>query len=48
MNNDELATRRAQAIAEQVFLEGRFSDRCFTFQNELKPPGAEPVKWYKK
>lgn len=44
MNNDELATRRAQAIAE---------DRCFSkghLRDEfrMKPaPGAEPVKWYK-
>ncbi len=45
MNNDELATRRAQAIAE---------DRCFSKERlrdefRMKPaPGAEPVKWYKK
>lgn len=44
MNNDELATRRAQAIAE---------DRCFSKERlrdefRMKPaPGAEPVKWYK-
>lgn len=45
MNNDELATRRAQAIAEdRCFSKGRLRDEF-----RMKPaPGAEPVKWYKK
>lgn len=44
MNNDELATRRAQAIAEdRCFSKGRLRD-----ESRMKPaPGAEPVKWYK-
>ncbi|EFH8736849.1 TPA: 3'-5' exonuclease, partial [Escherichia coli] len=44
MNNDELATRRAQAIAEdRCFSKGRLRDEF-----RMKPaPGAEPVKWYK-
>ncbi|EDF8710688.1 hypothetical protein GCA48_20480 [Salmonella enterica] len=44
MNNDELVTRRAQAIAEdRCFLKGRLRDEF-----RMKPaPGAEPVKWYK-
>ncbi|EFB6224642.1 3'-5' exonuclease, partial [Escherichia coli] len=43
MNNDELATRRAQAIAEdRCFSKGRLRDEF-----RMKPaPGAEPVKWY--
>ncbi|EHC5071999.1 hypothetical protein JS697_004556 [Escherichia coli] len=44
MNNDELVTRRAQAIAEdRCFSKGRLRDEF-----RMKPaPGAEPVKWYK-
>lgn len=44
MNNDELATRRAQAIAEdRCFSKGRLRDEF-----RMKPaPGAESVKWYK-
>lgn len=44
MNNDELATRRAQAIAEdRCFSKGRLRDEF-----RMKPaPGTEPVKWYK-
>lgn len=44
MNNDELTTRRAQAIAEdRCFSKGRLRDEF-----RMKPaPGAEPVKWYK-
>ncbi len=44
MNNDELATRRAQATAEdRCFSKGRLRDEF-----RMKPaPGAEPVKWYK-
>lgn len=44
MNNDELAIRRAQAIAEdRCFSKGRLRDEF-----RMKPaPGAEPVKWYK-
>jgi len=44
MNHDELATRRAQAIAEdRCFSKGRLRDEF-----RMKPaPGAEPVKWYK-
>ncbi len=44
MNNDELATRRAQAIAEdRCFSKGRLRDEF-----RMKPaPGVEPVKWYK-
>ncbi|EDV0437097.1 hypothetical protein GAJ20_24820 [Escherichia coli] len=43
MNNDELVTRRAQAIAEdRCFSKGRLRDEF-----RMKPaPGAEPVKWY--
>ncbi len=41
MNNDELVTRRAQAIAEdRCFSKGRLRDEF-----SMKPaPGAEPVK----
>ncbi len=44
MNNDELVTRRAQAIAEdRCFSKGRLRDEF-----RMKPaPGAELVKWYK-
>ena len=44
MNNDELATRRAQAIAEdRCFSKGRLRDEF-----RMKPaPGAEPVKCIK-
>ncbi|AKH65258.1 DNA polymerase III subunit epsilon [Photorhabdus thracensis] len=44
MKNDELATRRAEAIAEdRCFTKGRLRDEF-----RMKPaPGAEPVKWYK-
>lgn len=44
MNNDELVTRRAQAIAEdRCFSKGRLRDEF-----RMEPaPGAEPVKWYK-
>ncbi len=42
MNNDELVTRRAQAITEdRCFSKGRLRDEF-----RMKPaPGAEPVKW---
>ncbi|EFH5784074.1 exonuclease [Escherichia coli] len=44
MNNDELATKRAQAIAEVRC----FSKGCLRDGFRMKPaPGAEPVKWYK-
>lgn len=44
MNNDELVTKHAQAIAEdRCFSKGRLCDEF-----RMKPaPGAEPVKWYK-
>lgn len=44
MKNDELATRRAEAIAgDRCFTKGRLRDEF-----RMKPaPGAEPVKWYK-
>lgn len=43
MNNDELVTRRAQAIAEdRCFSKGRLRDEF-----RMKPaPGAEPVKGF--
>ncbi|EER1706099.1 TPA: hypothetical protein JXT23_004987 [Escherichia coli] len=43
INNDELATRRAQAIAEdRCFSKGRLRDEF-----RMKPaPGAEPVKGF--
>lgn len=44
MENDELAARRAGAIAEDsCFTKGRLRDEF-----RMKPaPGAEPVRWYK-
>ncbi|HCR4046031.1 TPA: 3'-5' exonuclease [Citrobacter freundii] len=44
MENDELATRRAAAIADDsCFTKGRLRDEF-----RMKPaPGAEPVRWYK-